>query len=121
MADAWMTPYQPLPGTVLGPHDSLEFGGDRDVIEREGLSLLDGTIWWHHADSPPAGARPKGGQCGGGNLHAHSLTVGTATADDLSAITITPSLLCGACGRHIYITAGKVRDLGKAHVGAPNG
>lgn len=116
-ADAWMTPYQPLPGTVLAPHDSLEFVGDRDVIARERLLLLDGITWWHHADAPPAGARPKGGRCGGGTLASHDLAAGTATADDLSAITITPSLLCGACGRHIYITAGKVRDLGNAHEG----
>jgi hypothetical protein len=114
--DTWMTPYQPLPGTQLGPHDWLEFGGDADLIARDpDLRLLDGITWWHHADSPPAGARPKGGRCGGGNLHLHDLADGTA--DDLTGITITPSLLCRMCGRHIFITAGRVRDLGNAHEG----
>lgn len=114
--DAWMTPYQPLPGTQVGRHDWLEFAGDADLIARDpGLKLLDGVTWWHHADTPPAGKRPKGGRCGGGNLSQHTLAADTATADDLDRITITPSLLCRMCGRHIFITAGSVRDLGRAH------
>lgn len=111
-----MTPYQPLPGTRLGPHDWVEFCGDADLIASDpDLKLLDGVTWWHHADSSPGGKRPKGGRCGGGNLHLHDLAEGTATPEDLSGITITPSLLCSACGRHIFIIGGKVRDLGNAH------
>ena len=116
MNDAWLTPYQPLPGTQLGPHDWLEFNGDAELIaRRDDLKLLDGVTWWHHADKPPAGARPKGGMCGGGNLSLHDMTAGTATADDLSNITISPSLRCSMCGRHIFIKQGRVKDLGSAH------
>lgn len=110
-----MTPYQPLPHTPVGPHDSLEI---REFPESLGdtsdIPVGWRLFWWHHADSAPAGARPKGGLCGGGSLSDHTI-VG---ALDLEYLTIKESLLCRMCGRHIYITDGQVRDLGRAHEAA---
>lgn len=109
MTDPWMDPYGDLPGTKVGPHDSLEL---RDPENKLGLTDGERLVWWHHADSPPAGARPKGGRCGGGTLANHNVTI--QDTDPLK-VTISPSLACRMCGRHIFISEDGVQDLGDAH------
>jgi len=111
--DRWGAPYLPLPGQQVGAHDWIEFTGESDTMAEHGLPLQEGLTWWHHADKSPAGKRPKGGRCGGGNLALHAAS--NAESEDLSRVTLHPSLLCRMCGRHIWVRDGKAQDLGHAH------
>lgn len=117
--DDFTTPYQPLPGIAVGPHDSFVVDPD------DGRPLKDRLQWAHHADrdvphynrkAREAGRllRAKGGLCWGGRPLNH-----TATGETVETLTLRASLLCADCGRHGWLTAGQFRDLGNAHAGAP--
>lgn len=86
--------YPVLPGTPLGPHDSIILRG------RETEPLEARIVWIHHAARTGNGKR-RGDRCTEDGIGGHAVLV-----SDLDGITLSPAVTCSTCGRTGWITEG---------------